>query len=155
MRARDRLVIGVVLCAAGVMNVLAADLPRLRPGLYERTTATTIPGRPGEPARETTTQCIIAADIKDFWKAMHSRTLEPDCGVSDYKQSPTKVRYTRICIVGGARMTSKETITFPTPETFRAVVETTRTGGRSSDQIAMLDGSTITVTARRIGDCSK
>ena len=156
MHIRDRQIIIVILCATGVMSVLAAGPPpvRLRPGQYERTTQTTIPGRPPAPSGKTL-QCITAEDLKDFSKAMNTRAVEPDCGVAVDKQSATEVRYTRICIVGGARMTSKAIITFPTTETFRAVVETKRTGGLSSDQFAIPQASTTTMTARRIGDCSK
>ncbi len=156
MPVRDRQIVIVILCATGVMSGLAAVLPpvRLRPGQYERTIQTTISGRPPAPPRKTL-QCITAEDITDFSKAMNPRAVEPDCGVAVDKQSATEVRYTRECIVAGARMTSKAVVTFPTSETFRAVVETKRTGGRSSDQFAILQNSTIRMTARRIGDCSK
>jgi hypothetical protein len=140
--------------AAGAMTLLAAELPRLRPGQYERTIQTTASGRP-PAAPSKMLQCITAEDVREFWKAMHSRALEPDCGVADYRQSAAEVRYTRTCIVSGARMTSKVTITFPTSETFHAVVETKRTGGQSADRSPMLQGSTIRMTARRVGDCSK
>lgn len=156
MPMRDRQIIVVILCVTGVMSALAAEPTqvRLRPGQYERTIQTTIPGRPPALPRKTL-QCITAEDIKDFSKAMNPRAVEPDCGVAVDKQSATEVRYTRECIVAGARMTSKAVITFPASETFRAVVETKRTGGRSSDQCAILQNSTITMIARRIGDCSK
>jgi len=147
-------IVAAILCGGAVVTVLAAETPRLRPGQYERTIQTVIPGRPPAPPRKTV-QCITAEDVKDFTKAMHPRVPEPDCGVGDLKESAAEVRYTRICIVDGARVTTKVTMKFPTTETFRAVVETKNTGGRSLDQSAMLQDSTITTTARRIGDCPK
>ncbi len=153
MRQRFAAVTAIV--SAAVMTAVATEMPRLRPGQYERTIATVIQGRsPGVPRKSL--QCVTADDIKDFSRAMNTRSQQPGCSVVDYKQSASGVSYTQICTVAdGMRVTSKATVTFPTDETFRALVETTSTGGPASDTFAMLKGSTITVTARRIGDCTR
>jgi hypothetical protein len=154
-RPNRRYFVSAIFLAGAGMTVLAADAPRLRPGQYERTIAATIPGRPAAPPRKTT-QCITADDVKNFSKAMNTRSDQQGCAINDYKQSATDVSYTQTCAVpDGSRLTSTVIITFPTEETFRAVVETSSTGGTLSDKYPMLQHSTITMTAKRIGDCSK
>jgi len=142
--------------AAAVMLAapLFAQTPRLRPGQYEKQIELTMKGRGSRPPRKEL-QCVTADDIKDFSRNLGGRPKEQNCAVSDYKQTSSAVSYTQTCTTPDGSVTMNATITFPSDETFRAVVETSSTGGRASAASPLYQGSTITVTAKRIGDCAK
>ena len=145
--------------AFGVAMLIAAplfaELPRLRPGQYETQTELAMPGRDKTAPRKKL-QCVTADSIKDFSRNLSAGPREENCTRSDYKESASAVSYTQTCAVrDGSSLTMKANITFPTDETFRAIVVTSSTGGEASAASALYRGSTITITAKRVGDCTK
>jgi hypothetical protein len=134
---------------------LFAELPRLRPGKYEVQTQLAMPGRASAPPRAKE-QCIGPEDLKDLSRKLSTMPQKPNCAVSDYKQSAGAVRFTQICNVPDASFISKVNLTFPSDESFRGVVELSSTWGPDAPEVPpMYRGSTITITAKRIGDCTK
>jgi hypothetical protein len=148
-------VVGLALTVSALATPLFAEPPRLRPGQYEIQTALTMPGR-ASAAPRTKVQCVTAEDIKDFSRRFGTRPQQEPCTMADYKQSSSAVSYTQTCAVpDGSRVTMKANFTFPSDETFRALVETSSTGGQAAAASPLYRGSTITITAKRIGECRK
>jgi Protein of unknown function (DUF3617) len=134
-------------------TAVVADTPHLRPGQYEKTTAMTIAGRGSPPPRKSL-MCVTADDIKDFSKKLSARPQQDHCTVADYKESSGAVSYTQTCTLpDGSRATAKANLTFSSDESFRAVIEMSSSGGQAAAAPGVFQGSTITVTARRIGEC--
>lgn len=144
---------GLALAAAvALVQAPRADAPNLRPGQYEKTTDVSMAGRK-MPSRTDTT-CIEGKDLKDLAKALATRKNPDECTISDYKATAGAVAYTQECALpGGARTTMTTDVTFTSPESFRALVVMKTSGGTAP--MPFLQDTTITVTAKRIGDCKK
>ena len=150
------LVAGVVAfgIAATVAPPLRAQAPVVRPGQYEVTTELTMKGRGNLPPRKRL-DCVTAEDTKDFSKKLNTMPNQGQCAVSDYKQSSNAVSYTQTCTASdGSRVTATAKMTFPTNESFHAVIDMSGTG-RASAVSPLFQGSTTTITAKRVGDCTK
>ncbi len=142
--------------AVTLASAFTGELPRLQPGKYEVQTQLAMPGRPSAPPR-TKEQCIGADDLKNFSKALSTGPQKDNCAVSDYKQSAGAVSYTQICNVPDASLISKVNLTFPSDASFRGVIELSSSFGPDAGRGVppMYHGSTITIMAKRIGDCTK
>ena len=149
--------VAAIVCAgvAAVATTFAAEMPRLRPGQYERMTVLSLPRGVGTQPRKNM-QCITAEDIKDFSKRLNDAQPERNCTVSDYKQSAAEVSYTQKCALPDrSSITFVANMTFPSDDTFRAVIKTSSSGGQAAAAGLLYQGATITVTAKRIGECTK
>ena len=132
-------------------TTLFAQAPTLTPGKYEKTSETSMPGRPARPAQKGTI-CLGADDVKDLSKVAGSLSDEKaSCKVSDYAVANGTATFTRTCqMPSGSTLVFDVTMTFTSAESYRGTAKV-----RSSGMPGLLEGMTNTTTAKRIGTCSK
>jgi hypothetical protein len=135
-----RTVVIVTIIAAGLTAL--AQTPVLRPGKYATTMEMDMPGGQKMPPTKTE-QCITAAEIKDFSKAMLSKEMQ-GCKVSDYKADTNKLSFTAVCNQAGVESSLAADMTF-TADTYNSVMKIKTTMGEM----------TMRSAAKRIGDCTK
>ena len=148
---RTALVFGFV----GVVASLSAlaQTPNLRPGRYETTSEISMPGSPAKMPPRKDEACITAEDVKDLSRTLAKNSPMQKCTVSNSKVTGTALVFTKECAnADGLKMQYTGDVTF-TSDAYHAVVHMRDSSGRATNP--MLKGSTITVTAKRIGDCTK
>ena len=130
---------------------LGAQTPTLAPGKYEKTTETSMPGRPARPAHKDTV-CLGEDDVRDLSKvAAKVGDDKMTCNVSGYKVAGTTATFTKSCPVpGGNTLMLDVTMTLTDTNSYRGTVPV-----RSSGLDVRPAGMTTTTTAKRIGNCSK
>ena len=143
------------LAGAIAMSLAAfAQTPNLRPGKYETTSAISLPGSPTKMPRRTDEACLTADDVKDLSKRLVRNDQKGNCTLSNSKVTGTALAFTMECTVSdGLKMLYTGDVTFPSSESYHAVVTMKDTSGRATNP--MMRGSTITTTAKRIGECTK
>jgi len=154
-RARPTARASLVLVSIMLATPRFAELPQLRPGLYETRTVLTMPDHDKAPTPRKKLQCITADDLKDLSRKLSTMPPKDNCTISDYKQSAGAVSFTQVCNVADASFISKVNLTFPSDESFRGVAELSSTGPEARKGPPMYRGSTMTVTAKRVGNCTK
>jgi hypothetical protein len=107
-------------------------------------------GRAMKLPPRTDAACVTADDLKD-WSRTIVKSEGSTCTLTEYKPSGSKLTFVRECTGrNGARTTYRGDVTFTPPDTYRSV--TTISGTSATNP---LNGSTITTTAKRVGDCAK
>jgi hypothetical protein len=134
---------------------LSATLPAqtltLAPGKYEKTSETSMPGRPARPPQKDTV-CLGEDDVRDLSKvAAKVADDKVTCKVSDYKVTSATATFTKSCPVpGGNTLVFDVTMTVTSADSYRGAATV-----RSSGVGIVPAGLTTTTIARRIGTCSK
>jgi len=142
----------LALLAAALSLTLLAQAPNLRPGQYEDTEETSIPGRPGKMARKYL-RCYTAEDLKDWNNLFKEDDSRRRCKIVDRKATGTTLMLTKQCAAGDGTLTATIDVTVTSPDSYQAVVNMKQSSGRATNP--MLQGSTTTATAKRIGECAK
>lgn len=142
------------LLIAGFGAVLFAAAVPLKPGQYE--IVSEFSGSSGE-ARipiPKVLHCYTAQELEDMPKTAGRRKDSQDCKVVSSKTTGTTLTYTTACeSKDGSRSTINGETTFMSPESYRTVVTFTDSSGRETNPL--FNGRTMTITGKRIGDCSK
>jgi hypothetical protein len=128
-------------------------MPTLRPGQYEkRVERARAGGRSGAPT--TSSVCVSEQDAKDIG-AMLNDFRRQDCSDSPHKTVGATTTFTRTCRApdGSGTFAIDLTITFESSDSYRGVAVFTQMP--DSGPMKALEGTTITTTAKRTGDCVK
>jgi len=146
--------ISPVLIAVWCTASLLAQSPTLKPGQYEVVSEISIAGRQGGLPPRKDLHCYTAQDVQDLANLVAKRDVKQNCKTLNSKVTGSTLTFTTECTnADGSRLTSSGEVNFPSPESYRAVVNMKQSSGRSANPI--LNGSNITITAKRIGDCTK
>ena len=142
-----------VLIAAALAPVLLAQAPPLKPGQYEIVSEFSMPGRPGGVPGQKILHCYTAQELQDMANALANRDPKQSCKVQDSKMSGSTLTFTTVCTnPDGRQLTTSGEMTFTSQESYHGVVRMTSTGRAANPA---LGGMTITMTGKRIGDCTK
>jgi hypothetical protein len=142
-----------LLAAATYSLTLLAQTPNLRPGKYEDTEETSIPGRPGKMPPHTYVRCFTAEDLKDWNNLFKDNDSRGACKIVDRKATGTTLALTKECSNAAGVFTAAIDVTVTSPESYHAVVNMKQSSGRATNP--MLQGSTTMATGKRTGDCTK
>jgi Protein of unknown function (DUF3617) len=138
--------------ALAVSFVALAQSPGLKPGKYEIASEISMAGRTMPPRKDEA--CYTTDDVKDLSRTLVKDDQKRHCTVSNSKVSGTALSFTKSCTSAeGLTMTYTGDVMFTSAESYRAVVTMKDSSGRATNP--MLRGSTITTTAKRIGECAK
>jgi len=137
---------GRALClAAALVSTAAVQSTEMLPGRYEGIIEATIMGEPGPPEKDD--QCFTADDVKQIDKWIAS-TLGKECKVSDRKVDGGKQTFAVTCASDAPGAISRvELITGR--DTLNATIRTTEPAAGETVE------GTITIKAKRVGDCTK
>ena len=129
----------------------AAQMPTLTPGKYEKTSESSMPGRPVRPGQKGSV-CLSDDDVRDFSKvAAKAADDKVACTVADYKVVSGTATFTKSCpLPGGNTLVFDVTMTVTSPDSYRGAATI-----KSSSMNGMPAGMTTTTTAKRVGTCSK
>jgi hypothetical protein len=151
-RAAAGLVLALLAAATYSLTVLA-QTPNLRPGKYEDTEEISIAGRPGKMPPRTHVRCFTAEDLKDWSSLSNEDDKRGTCKIVDRKATGTTLLLTKECSNAAGVFTATIDVTVTSADSYHAVVTMKQSAGRATNPI--LQGSTTTATAKRIGDCTK
>jgi hypothetical protein len=151
-RAASGLVLALLAAAACSLTLLA-QTPNLRPGKYEDTEEISIQGRAGKMPPRTHMRCFTAEDLKDWNNLFKENGNQAGCKVVDRKVTATSLVSTKECSNAAGVFTATVNVTVTSPDSYQAVVNMKQSSGQATNP--MLQGSTTTATAKRIGDCTK
>jgi len=142
--------IASVLFAAALVPVLSAQAPTLKPGQYELVSEFSMAGRPGGlPARKDL-HCYTARELQDLAASVAKSNAKQNCNVLNSKTAGSTMTFTTECVnPDGSRLTSSGEVSFTSQDSYHVVVK------MSSEANPALNGTTIKITAKRIGDCTK
>jgi hypothetical protein len=148
--------LGVLLVLGGsaiVSLTLHAQAANMRPGQYEMTSEMAMAGRAMKMPARKEVQCITAEDLKDWSRKLVQNGQGTTCKLVEYKPAGATLTFTRVCTTAaGGQTTYRGNVTFTPPDTYRAVVSMKDDSGRSTNPL--MQGSTITTTAKRVGACT-
>jgi hypothetical protein len=120
-RRRARVMVAAAATAALPAVALAAlDLPKLKPGLWQMTTASAR----APSAKTTSTLCVDAAIQQDMLR-IGSGMMVGLCSKSDFRTIGNKFVGEAVCNVGGSTMRSRSTMTMNGDTSYRAEAEAT------------------------------
>jgi hypothetical protein len=147
MKLTNVFLFGVVVASTTALAQTAA----MRPGQYETTVEISRAGRAMKMPLRATAVCVTAEDLKDWSRNVVKTSEGTTCKLSDYKPSGATLTFVRECTsASGTQTTYKGTVTFTPPDEYRSVVNVSGSG-----EATPLAGSTMTTTAKRVGDCAK
>ena len=142
-----------VLITAALAPVLLAQALTLKPGQYEIVSEVSMPGRAGGFPGEKILHCYTPQELQDLANALANRDPKQSCKVQDSKTSGSTLTYTTVCTSpDGRQLTTSGEVTFTSQESYHGVVRMKSTGRAANPA---LGGMTITMTGKRIGDCTK
>jgi hypothetical protein len=134
-------------------GVPAAD-PTLRPGQYELVSEIALLGRADKAPPRKELHCYTPDELRTLANIIVRKQATQDCKVLSSNVVGSTMKVTTECAIGdGNSLTSSAEVQFTSAESFHAVVTMKQIGGRAANPI--MGGSTITITAKRIGDCAK
>lgn len=138
--------ISFILAAPAAFAAHQLDLTgKLRPGLYESTTRTTIKGMGGMPAKASKS-CVTEKDISDF--ANWSKA-DPSARLSDVSLDGNHLHFTMSSSKGGGLTTMVNDIVFKDPDHYEFRGRITKNVNGQTYEITMESD------AHRIGDCTE
>jgi len=139
-----------VLFAAALVSTLSAQAPTLKPGQYELVSQFSMAGRSGGlPARKDL-HCYTAQELQDLAASVAKINAEQNCKLLNSKTVGSTMTFATECVnPDGRRLTSSGEMTFMSPDSYHVVVT------MKSEANPALDGTTMDLTAKRIGDCTK
>jgi hypothetical protein len=133
---------------------VAAQTPTLKPGRYEVVSEISLAGRGEKLPPRKDLHCYTSQELADLPKIIAGRASSPNCKVLSSKIVESTLTYTTECATGGeGRVISSGEVQFTSSESYHAVVTMKQSAGRAANP--MLGGSTLTITAKRVGDCEK
>ena len=133
-----------IAAASGVI----AQSATMRPGRYETTSEMSMRGRAMKMPTRADAVCVTDEDLKDWSRTVVKSPSGVTCKLTEYKPAGPRLTFVRVCKnSSGAETTYTGEVTFSPPETYRSVTTISGPGP--------LGGSTITTTAKRVGDCAK
>jgi hypothetical protein len=147
--------LGLVLFGQAILpSPVSAQSASLKPGQYETVTEVSMPGRASQAPPRKKTECLAARDLKELTNTIVKDREGQQCTLSDYAVTGTTLKFTKTCMAGSAaELTSTVEVVFTSAESYRAVVNVKGTSGRAANPL--FKDSTITVTGKRIGECTK
>ena len=145
-----------VMFAAALAPTMFAAAPTLKPGQYEIVTEFSVAGQPARMPPRKMQHCYTPKDVEDVAQlAAGQRAAEKNCKVLSSKVAGATVTFTTECAnTDGSTLTIAGELTFISPESFRSVVNMKQSGAKD-EVAAMFNGTTMTSTAKRIGECGK
>jgi hypothetical protein len=144
----SRAIVALALLAAA--SSLGAQAASMRPGRYEMTAQFAFPGRATNMAPHKDSVCVTEDDLKDWSKNLVKTGGDATCKLTDYTQKGQTLTFVRQCTARGKTTSYNGQVTFAPPDSYRAVVKIG--GGNDSGPLA---GSTIAISATRLGACDK
>jgi len=141
-------ILSILLTAAVVVPAVSAQTPTLRPGQYELVSEFSMAGRTGElPARKDQ-HCYTAQELQELARSVAKSNAKQNCKVLNSKTTGSTTTFTTECVSpDGSRLTSSGEVSVTSQDSYRVVVTMRRPTNPG--------GTTITINARRIGDCAK
>jgi len=141
-------IVSILLTAAAVVPALSAQAPTLRPGQYELVSEFSMAGRTGGLPGRKDQHCYTAQELQDLASRVAKSNAKQHCTVLNSKTSGSTTTFTTECVnPDGSRLTSSAEVNVTSQDSYRVVV--TMKGPTNPG------GTTITINARRIGDCAK
>jgi hypothetical protein len=139
-----------------LVAALGAASPTIKPGQYEVVSQFAMPGgrETGAPPRKDL-KCYTEKDVQTIERILAQRdTAQGQCHVVSSKVTGSTLTFTTECASPDGRggMTMNGKVDFLSTESYHAVVDMKMTGERAGSGFG---GSTITINAKRIGDCTK
>ncbi|MBU2590411.1 MAG: DUF3617 domain-containing protein [Nitrospinota bacterium] len=122
-------------------QLVSSEVTEIKPGLWEITTTTKIPGMPIGMGGFTMEQCYTEKDVNDSKGITPKGDNQNNCKTKNYKVSGNKISWTLVC-TGETLVTSEGEMTI-TPTSYSGNMKTT-TGGMVMNQ---------TIKGKRIGAC--
>jgi hypothetical protein len=151
------LAMGVAAAASvGVPGVPAlAQTVTLRPGQYEATSELALPaGSPVKIPPQKDVICITAEDLRDLPTKIVKGGPFQNCKVTEQTVTATGIKFTKECTgPDGKPVMYIADVTFTSSESYRQVVHMSGGSGRGNN--SPIPRSTMTGTAKRVGDCTK
>ena len=145
-------VFALLIAVTAALSLTLQAQEGMRPGKYEDTREISMPGRAAKAPPRTTLKCVTAEELKDVGTFFKNKGAE-GCKVLDRTATATRVTVTSECPNQAGTMTVKTDITFAPPDAYHAVLTMTPSAGGASNP--MYQGSIVTVTGHRVGDCTK
>jgi len=146
-----RKVAPILFACAAVSTILAAQAANMRPGQYEITSEMAMAGRGMKTPPRKDVTCVTAEMMRDWSSNLVKTSGGVTCKVAEYKATGNTLAFVRQCATDqGKTTTYKGDVTFAPPDTYDAVIAIA-----GSDGASPLNGATITMTAKRVGDCAK
>lgn len=131
--------------AAGLTPPAAAQKSLLGPGKYEGTVEISFAGESQPPEKDE--QCFTRADL-DGLEGWLATSFGDSCSVADHKAAGRRATFAITCTEDAGRATTRAELTTD-HDAFAAVMHRTEDAG--GEQLE----STYSITARRVGGCSK
>ena len=132
--------------AAGPRLPAAAQNSLLGPGKYEGTVEVSIAGEAQPPQKDE--QCFTRADL-DGLECWLATSFGDSCSVTDHQAAGRRATFAITCMEDAGRATTTRAELTTDHDAFAAVMHRTEDVG--GEQLE----STYSITARRVGDCSK
>jgi len=138
----------LVLLAVAALPALAADNP-MRPGMWEITSQTDMPGMPYKMPPMTFKQCVTPEMLtKDHGLGAPHSPPGSHCERAQYKVAGNHAEWAVSC-TGRQKLSGKGSITWDSPDSYRGETHMTMdVNGRTTNM-------TQTMQGKRLGDCSK
>jgi Protein of unknown function (DUF3617) len=146
---------GLVLLGAVSLSLpTLGQAPSLRPGRYEVTSELSLPGRPTMPPRKDV-NCLSAKDLADLSTALVKEKASETCKVTRQQATASGWTFTRVCTAGhgGTEVTYSGEVSITSAESYHAVIHMKGSAGAATNPL--FQGSTVTITATRVGECSR
>ena len=157
MRTSRTHVVVVAIAAAVLITAGAALLAQapMQPGRYAVTSKMTMSGHEVQMPQRVNEICVTPEDLKDWSKKLVTGA-DATCKLLQYNMAGANLTFVRECTSRSTQTTTtyKGNMTFSPPNMYREVVNISSTGG-TRETNAFLGGSTINMTATRVGDCAK
>jgi hypothetical protein len=134
---------GLALCAATAL-ASAQDFPKLKPGLWEMTTAS---ARSDGQAPRVTTLCLDDSVQQDMYR-MSAGVMTGMCARHDLKVSGSKVTASAVCDLGGTKMESQSVMTLTGDTAYRTEARATF----DPPMMGATETSTV-IEGRHVGAC--
>jgi hypothetical protein len=134
--------------AIGAASAVIAQGATTRPGQYETSSEMSMRGRAMKMPVRADGVCVTGEDLKDWSRTVVKAPSGVTCKLTEYKPAGTTLTFVRVCTNSSGMLTTYTgEVTFTPPDTYRSVTTISGSG--------TLAGSTITTTAKRVGDCAK
>lgn len=139
-------VVGIAV-VAGSITVTAQAAPNVRPGLWETTITSNIPGMPMAPPPVTHQSCITHDDLTQDNLVPRDKKTADQCSRMDHKVEGDTVTWVVECEQQGMKTVGTGRITY-VGDTYTGLIEMTMQGGPGGSM-----KMTQQMQGRRIGDC--
>jgi len=140
------------LFAATLTATLVAQTPPLKPGEYEILMETSMPGQPGKLPPQKLGHCFTPQELQDLANSLANGNAQQSCKIQNSKTVGSTLTFTTECSnPDGSKLVLSGQVNFTSQESYRSVVTMKGIGAGSP----FANGTTMTMTGKRVGNCSK